>query len=74
MAMAEKTISAKAIPKWAEERPKLEAVRELPGSYFFPDNGPDYEEKHEQCKEKIANMESLSDVLQSHQTSQPERF
>ena len=62
----------KAITKWAEEKPKLDGARELPGSYFFPDDGLDYEDKHEQCKKKIANMESLSDVLQKS-PNQPTR-
>ena len=60
--------------EWEEEKPILDAAREQRRIYFIPDHELAYEEINEQLVRKIGDRKSLSDTLQSHQTSQPERF
>ena len=59
----------KAINKEAEEKPKLDA-RKQRGIDLIPGDDPGYEE----IMNARRNLERLSDALQGHHTSQPERF
>ena len=64
----------KAINKWTEEKPQLDAAKEQRGSYFTPDDDPDHEEIVNSARQTIGSKEGLSDSLQSRHTSRPEQF
>ena len=68
-----KSSPRKVIIKWAEKNHQLDAATRR-GINFIPDDEPEYEENHEQCQKKIEDKDSLSDALQIHPTSQPERL
>ena len=60
-----KSSQRKAINKWA---------REQRGIYQIPDDGPGCDEVVYHATRKIGDKESLSDCLERHQTSRPERI
>ena len=62
----------KAINKWAEEKPNLDEAREQRHTCSIPDD-PDFDEIMNSARRKFGDEKSLSDALQSHQISQPER-
>ena len=53
---------------------KLDAARERRSIYSIPDDDLHYEEIVSNARRDIGNKEGLSDALQSHHTSRPERF
>ena len=63
----------RAINKWAEAKFQLDAAREQRGIYFFGRWAWSWG-NYEQRQKKLGDEESLSEALQSHHTSQPERF
>ena len=67
-----KYLSAKAIHKWAEEKPTQRENDEAKNAIL--DGDPDYEEIVNTARRQLGGEKSISDALQSHHASQPERI
>ena len=69
-----KFFTAQSHKEMVEEEPKLDAARAQRSIYSIPGDDPDYGKIVNIARKEHGSKESLSDALQSHHSSKPERF